>query len=287
MAEKNWTHLFIDGRRVSFDRRDGSVTLYPDEGFDPLVAYPLGHAEGFGNDWTATAPDGTVYRARGRKDAAIWLIETTAEEREQHERERAQQADDDDLACEEATAIIRTVWPDFQKPGPFLGNPNAQPLFIFEPCRMRDLLVALTGEGPRELPLAAALARVAEHTVVIFSVRDPVAGPHAVEWGYLDEVHVEDPPDSRPDLETYAEFYFLRKDGEESMIGLPGLASTALVTEDAVTVEEEGGALVIAIAEPAPDMLNVGDMVVPWEWDRQSIIDLAEGEPPAHDVEER
>src|SRR5262249_12430561 len=92
IAEKNWTHLFNDGRRVSFDRRDGSVILYPDEDFHVLGSYHLGYAEGYGTDWTATAPDGTKYRASGRKDAANWLIERTAEERAKHDEERARGA---------------------------------------------------------------------------------------------------------------------------------------------------------------------------------------------------
>ena len=103
MAEKNWTHLVIDGRRVSFDRRDNSVTLFPDDDFRLLLAERIGHAEGLGNDWTATAPDGTKHRARGRTAAAKWLIETTAEDRVRAAVEREQQEAKDASAVDEAS----------------------------------------------------------------------------------------------------------------------------------------------------------------------------------------
>jgi hypothetical protein len=167
------------------------------------------------------------------------------------------------------------------RPAP--GYPDAQSFFIFSPEEMRDLLLALTTQGPRQLPLPTALARFAEHDVVMFSVGDPAGEPHAFEWGYLSAVAVEEAPAAQPTLGAYAEFYFERSDGQESMIGLQGLASTALVTEDAVTFEDEGGAVVIAVAEPAPETLNVPGMVVAWEWDRGQIIELAQSTPPAFD----
>jgi hypothetical protein len=281
MAEKNWTHLFIDGRRVSFDRRDNSVTLFPDDGFRLMLAERIGHAEGFGNDWTATAPDGTKHRARGRTAAAKWLMETTAEDRARAAAEREQREAKDASAVDEALAILRAVAPESARSQPMKMSRDAQPFFVFSPESMRDLLVALThDDGPRPLPLATALERVVEHYVVLWSGSDdPYAEPHPFEWGYLSGVAFEAAPDYRPDFGAYAEFWFEREDGEESMIGLPALGSSAVATRDAIVVEDEGGWLVVVIAEDAPETLDVPVSNV-HEWDRAAIIELAHGAPP-------
>ena len=260
----NCSHLIIDGRRVSFDRRDSSVTLFPDEEFRLLRAEHIGYAEGSANRWTATAPDGAKHHSRGRKGAALWLIERTAETRASRDADRVKQATVGDAANEEAAAIIRTVWPDFRKPGPMMDNPDALTFYTFSPEKMRDLVVALTSESPRMLPLAAALERVVDHEIVLFSVRDPYE-PNPFEWGYLEAVTVLDASDNRPDLGACAQFHFERSDDGSSMIDVPCLASTALVSRDAVVIEEQGGVLVIVIAEPA-ETLDVPGMVVAWEW---------------------
>jgi hypothetical protein len=284
MAEKNWTHLFIDGRRVSFDRRDGSVTLFPDEDFRFGRAESIGHAEGFGRDWAVTAPDGTTYQATGRKDAATWLLEATERARVQRAEKRVEDELTAEEATAEATAIIRTVRPDFRTPGPLMGNADAARFFIFSPEELRDLLVALTIDGPKQLPLATALRHVAEHDVVLFGVPDQSREPHAFHWGWLEDVVVEEATESRPDLGAYAEFHFAHAAGEESMIGLPCLGSTALIGQDTVAFEDDAGMVVVAIADQPSETLAVPGS--PWEWDRDAMVALAQGPPPEFDPDD-
>jgi hypothetical protein len=147
MAEKNRTHVFIDGRRVSFDRRDNSVTLFPDSDFRLIRAERIGYAEGSGRDWKATAPDGRTRHADGRKAAAKWLIDATKDERALRAARRNNADVDSRAALAEAMSIIHTVWPDEPPPQPFMGEQGADTFFIYTPQRMRDLVQALTARA--------------------------------------------------------------------------------------------------------------------------------------------
>jgi hypothetical protein len=287
MATKNWTHLFIDGRRVSFDRRDDSVTLYPDEDFRVSLSTRIGYAERTGSGWKVSAPDGATHYATSRKAAAEWLIEATAIGRADAEAERQRQEVKDDDAIKQATAILETLAPDLEIPRPFRISADASPFFVLSPEGMQEPLLALTDDsGPRRLPLAVALERVTEHYVVLFSLgADPYAEPHPFDWGFLASFAFEDVSADRPDLGAYAEFWFERDGGDESMIGIPGLGSTALVTKDAIVVEDEGGYLAVVIADEPSDTLDVPANNV-WEWDRQAIVQLAQGPPPVEPDDE-
>jgi hypothetical protein len=140
MASGNWTHLFIDGRRVSFDRRDNSVTWFPDDGFRLSASHRIGYAEGKGTSWVATSPTGKTHHAAGRKAAAVWLIEQSTDDIAAKERDRATERRRQEAAREEAMAVINRIWPDHRPPGPLMGDDDAPIYFIFEPTEMRDLL---------------------------------------------------------------------------------------------------------------------------------------------------
>jgi hypothetical protein len=144
VAENNLTHVFIDGQRVTFDRRDESVTLFPDEDFRFARAERIGSAEGADRDWIATAPDGMTRRLDGRKAVARWLIQATEEQRTARASERDAQRTQTDAAVDEALAIIHTVLPSCRRPGPLMGDPDARTFFVFDPEELRDLLVGLT-----------------------------------------------------------------------------------------------------------------------------------------------
>jgi hypothetical protein len=278
MAQSNWTHLFIDGRRVSFDRRDNSVTLYPEEEFRVARATRVGYAERSASGWTATAPDGTTHHAAGRKAAAEWLIKATAGIRAQAEAERERQEQKDEDAIAEALAILDMLGPDVSI-APFRMSEDTSAMFLLSPVQMRDLLVAVTDDTkPRRLPLATAMQRVCERHVVLFSMTDPYSA-RPFEWGYLSAFAFEDATPDRPDLGAYVEFFFERGPGEETSIGISCLGSTALVTRDAITVEDESGLLVVVIAEEAPEMLDVPASNA-LEWDREAIVQIAQNPPP-------
>lgn len=141
MSSSNLKHLFIDGRRVTFDRRDNSVTLFPDNDFRFIAAEHIGHAEGSGRSWTATTPEGTARHCDGRKDAARWLIDQTSKRRENRESSQSVRRTSEGDATEEAMELIKLIRPDYQQPRPFDGDPNGAVYFVFHPAELRDLLL--------------------------------------------------------------------------------------------------------------------------------------------------
>lgn len=141
MSSSNLKHLFIDGRRVTFDRRDDSVTLFPDDGFRFIAAEHIGRAEGSGRSWIATTPEGTARHCDGRKDAAIWLIDQTSERRADRKRSQSDRRTSEAGATKETMELIKSIRPDFQQPRPFDGDPNGAVYFVFHPAELRDLLL--------------------------------------------------------------------------------------------------------------------------------------------------
>ena len=278
MAGKNLQHLFIDGCRVTFDRRDHSVTIFPDENYSLGRAHLIGWAEGSGRLWTATAPDGTKHRVDGRKAAAEWLIKATEEDRRRAESDRAEAQQRDEKAVKEAVAILNTLTGDVRIPQPARVF-DSGPMFLLDPEQMRDLLVALTDDlAPRRLPLALALDRVVEHQVVLFTLGGPYDDPEPMTWGWLDKVASEPSDPERPDLGDYAEFYFDRDGGDGEMLGVPGLSDTALVSCDAVVIDEEDGLLIAVIADDRETLDVPASNAL--EWDRAAILALVDTPPP-------
>lgn len=144
MSGSNLKHIFIDGRRVTFDRRDDSVTLFPDGGFHFNGARVIGRARGAGRDWLATAPDGHTARVEGRKAAAEWLLERTADERlALNVRENAERSTEAE-AIDEAMVLLREVRPEAARPRPVAGDDGGPVFFIFGPAEFRDILRDLT-----------------------------------------------------------------------------------------------------------------------------------------------
>jgi hypothetical protein len=140
MSSSNLKHIFIEGRRVTFDRRDDSVMVFPDEGFHFNGARVIGRARGEGRDWEATAPSGETARVEGRKAAAEWLLERTADERADLDlRERAERSAEAE-AIEEAMVLLREVRPEAARPRPVLGDDGGRAFFIFGPAEFRDIL---------------------------------------------------------------------------------------------------------------------------------------------------
>jgi hypothetical protein len=82
MAKKNLDHLFLeDGRRVTMDKRDGSVILSNDHGgcyYDGVVfnGQRIGYMEPHGQGWTAKALDGTTRLAKTKREVISWLMDT-------------------------------------------------------------------------------------------------------------------------------------------------------------------------------------------------------------------
>lgn len=141
MSSSNLKHLFIDGRRVTFDRRDNSVTLFPDNDFRFIAAEHIGHAKGSDRSWTATTPEGTARHCDGRKDAALWLIDQTSERRTNRERSQSIRRTSEAGATEEAMELIKLVRPDYPRPRPLNSDPNGAVYFVFGPAELRDLLL--------------------------------------------------------------------------------------------------------------------------------------------------
>lgn len=136
----NLKHLFIDGRRVTFDRRDDSVTLFPDTDFRFLGAERIGTARGSHRDWIATTPNGRVTQLGGRKACALWLIEQTAETRSERATRMAHDQEVEELAVEEAMEILKQVRRDPRPPASVSGDPRGKAFFVFHPWELRDLL---------------------------------------------------------------------------------------------------------------------------------------------------
>jgi hypothetical protein len=83
MAKKNLDHAFLeDGRRVTMDKRDGSVILSNDHDgcyYDGVIfnGKRIGYMERAATGWTAKALDGTTRSLGTRSDAIDWLMSTT------------------------------------------------------------------------------------------------------------------------------------------------------------------------------------------------------------------
>lgn len=149
MTASNLRHIFIDGRRVTFDRRDDSVTLFPDDGHRFIGAHRLGYAKGSKRDWTATALNGAERTCDGRTAAANWLIEHTQRERAEVAAAQAETRAAEGIAADQATEMIRGVQPNYRRPQPLDGDPTGQVFFVFVAEEMRDLLLDLRATGDR------------------------------------------------------------------------------------------------------------------------------------------
>jgi hypothetical protein len=150
VTSSNLKHLFIDEKRVTFDRRDDSVTLFPDRDFRFIAAERIGYASGAGRSWTATAPDGTERHCEGRKDAALWLIEQTRDQRSARKSSQAARRTSEVKATDEVMALIQRFRADYPRPRPIGGDPNEAVFFVFHPAELRDLLLDFqrVGRGP-------------------------------------------------------------------------------------------------------------------------------------------
>jgi hypothetical protein len=149
MSSSNLTHLFLDDRRVTFDRRDDSVTLFPDRDFRFIAAERIGLATGAGRSWTATAPDGTIRYCEGRKDAALWLIERTRARRSIRESSHSTRRKLEANATDEVMELIKQVRPNYTRPRSFVSDPQGAVFFVFGPDELRDLLHDLQATAPR------------------------------------------------------------------------------------------------------------------------------------------
>jgi hypothetical protein len=82
MAKKNLDHLFLEnGRRVTMDKRDGSVILSNDHDgcyFDGVIfnGQRIGYMEPDGRGWTAKTLDGTTQFASTKREVIAWLMES-------------------------------------------------------------------------------------------------------------------------------------------------------------------------------------------------------------------
>jgi hypothetical protein len=168
----NWTHVFVDGRRVGFDRRDDSVVMAPDDDPDGMPTVWLGQAVYEGNRrWAVSTREGQRATVESRRAAAVWLLEATAEKRAADNARQQERDARDREAAEDAARVIRTVWPDYAAPNDALFGGA----FMLSAVQMRDLLVALTAPGPRALPTpqcgqidrvaAGRVSRAATHRV--------------------------------------------------------------------------------------------------------------------------
>lgn len=140
MSAGNLKHIFIEGKRVTFDRRDDSVMLFPDEGFHFNGARVIGRARGTDRDWEVRAPNGASARVDGRKAAAVWLLECTAEERAALDTEEEEERSAEAQAIEEAMVLLRKVRPGAARPRPVAGDSGGPAFFIFRPAEFRDIL---------------------------------------------------------------------------------------------------------------------------------------------------
>lgn len=171
--------------------------------------------------------------AQARAEAERREAEEAREHAEWREEERVRAAVD----AEQAAAAIRSVWPGFQTPQPFLGDGPL--MFMITPERMLELLVKLmdVDHAPRLMPTGVALNRVLGHDVVLFhsSDSDELAKPY--EWGYLAGAEYGD------------EHVFFTFDDGGYGFSEHGLSGWAIVTPDGLTLPhaESNDCLVVAI----------------------------------------
>jgi hypothetical protein len=244
--------------------------------------------------WTARTDDGRTHATRSRHLALVWLLEATADERavktaEIAARQAELDAERERLAAEDAEAtraasdLIRAVWPAYGGPGrlPFTNST----LFMFSPTEMLDLLARFAAPGPRMLPTADALKHLGQRSLVLChianaSLEDPIPDPRPFVWGFMADAAAVEYGDDDSIAVNFA-FEADRAD-ELNEIEIPHLSRFAVVTRDAVTiVDQEGGFLLALAPEEGGETMEIAGLDgVDVDWDRDWAIEVANGPEP-------